>query len=40
MRPSNSAVGSPVQSPTWARKSPVGITALAVNRMCCEIIAV
>ncbi len=33
------AGGSPVQSPTCARKSPVGTTALAVKRMCCTIIA-
>ena len=39
MRPSSSAGGSPVQSPTWARKSPVGTTALAVKRMCWVIIA-
>jgi len=32
--PSNSDAGSPVQSPTWARKSPVGSTAPAVKRMC------
>ena len=39
MRPSSSAGGRPVQSPTWARKSPVGTTALAVKRMCWLIIA-
>ena len=37
--PSSSAGGSPVQSPTCARKSPVGTTALAVKRMCWVIIA-
>ena len=31
--------GRPVQSPPWARKSPVGTTALAVKRMCWLIIA-
>ena len=39
MRPSSSDGGRPVHSPTCARKSPVGITALAVKRMCCAIIA-
>jgi hypothetical protein len=37
INPSSSAVGSPVQSPTCARKSPVGTSAGAVKRMCCEI---
>ena len=37
-RPSSSAGGSPVQPPTWTRKSPVGIMAPAVNRMCWAII--
>ena len=39
IRPSSSDGGRPVQSPTWARKSPVGSTAPAVKRMCWAIIA-
>ena len=39
IRPSSSAGGRLVQSPTCARKSPVGTTAAAVKRMCWEIIA-
>ena len=39
IRPSSSAGGRPVQSPTCARKSPVGTTAAAVKRMCWEIIS-
>ncbi len=39
MRPSSSAGWSPVQSPTCTRKSPVGIIAPAVNRMCWAIMA-
>ena len=34
IRPSSSAGGRPVQSPTCARKSPVGTIAAAVKRMC------
>jgi hypothetical protein len=34
MRPSSSAGGRPVHSPTCARKSPVGTMAAAVKRMC------
>jgi len=37
--PNRSDGGRPVQSPTCARKSEVGITAPAVKRMCCAIIA-
>jgi hypothetical protein len=34
INPSNSAGARPVQSPTCARKSPVGMIAAAVKRMC------
>jgi hypothetical protein len=37
--PSSSDGGRPVQSPTCARKSPVGRTAPAVNIMCWAIMA-
>ncbi len=39
IRPSSSDGGRPVQSPTCARKSPVGSTAPAVKRMCWAIMA-
>ena len=39
IRPSSSECGRPVQSPTWARKSPVGTMAPAVKRMCWAIMA-
>ena len=37
--PSSCEAGSPVQSPTCARKSPVGTDGAAVKRMCWKIIA-